>query len=280
MEKYVLITGASSGLGEQTAVRLAQKGIKVFAGVRKEKDKDKLNSLHKNITAVFLDVTDSSSIEQAYKEISEKTKVLSALINNAGIALAGPVEFLPVDMLKKQFDVNVFGAIAVTQKFLPLMDKNNAKIINLSSMASYGIFPFVSPYCASKRALDMFFNSLLLETKNKNLKIVSIKPGVVSTPIWNKSVDTAEKIFENVTQDCKDKYEKELLFLADNARKNTNRGLQPEKIANLIAKILDAKNPKLSYNIGKDSFFAKYMSMLPLNVSNFLVKTGIKLRIK
>ena len=147
-------------------------------------------------------------------------------------------------------------------------------------MASYGIFPFVSPYCASKRALDMFFNSLLLETKNKNLKIVSIKPGVVSTPIWNKSVDTAEKIFENVTQDCKDKYEKELLFLADNARKNTNRGLQPEKIANLIAKILDAKNPKLSYNIGKDSFFAKYMSMLPLNVSNFLVKTGIKLRIK
>lgn len=280
MEKYVLITGASSGLGKATALALAEEGYKVFAGVRKQQDKELLESLQKNITAIFLDVTSDESVNCAFETVFGITKNLFALINNAGIAVGGPVEFLPVDILKKQFDINVFGAIRVAQKFLPLLNQENSRIINISSMASYGIFPFVSPYCASKRTLDMFFNSLLIENKNKNLKIISIKPGVVSTPIWNKSVDACEQTFEHVSQDCRDKYEKELLFLAENARKNTQKGLKPEDIANLIKKVLEKKNPKLSYNIGKDSYFARIMSFLPQQMSNFIVKTGLKTKIK
>ena len=183
------------------------------------------------------------------------------------------------EMLQKQFDVNVFGAIRVAQKALPMMLADDVRIVNISSMASYGIFPFVSPYCVSKRALDMFFNFLLLENKNPALKIISIKPGVVATPIWNKSVDAIEECFGSISENVREKYGKELEFLAQNARGNENKGLKSEDIANLVYKVLCIKNPKLSYNIGKDSYFARFMSFLPLWFSNKLVKFGLKKRI-
>lgn len=279
MKKHVLITGASSGLGKATTLKLAQEGLLVFAGVRKEEDKTAIESLSSNITAVILDVTKEDSINQAFETVSQQTNSLYALVNNAGIALGGPVEFLPIDMLQKQFDVNVFGAVRTAQKFLPLMNNDDSRIVNISSMASYGVFPFVSPYCASKRALDMFFNSLLVECKNPKLKIISIKPGVVATPIWNKSVDECERSLEHLSQEARDKYEKELQLLAQNARKNDSKGLRAEDIANLVFKVLTVKNPKLSYNIGKDSAFAKLLSFLPQNVCNLLMKTVLRHRV-
>lgn len=280
MEKYVLITGASSGLGKASAQKLAQEGFKVFAAVRKAEDKETLENLHKNIIPVFLDVTDKNSIDAAFEKIQAETSDLFALVNNAGIALAGPVEYLPLELLKKQFDVNVFAAIKMAQKALPMMENTtDARIVNISSMASYGIFPFVSPYCASKRALDMFFNSLLIECKMPQLKIISVKPGVVATPIWNKSVDASFSFFENIDPHARKKYEKELEFLSQNARKNTDKGLKPEDIANLVYKVLSVKNPKLSYNIGRDSYFARFMSHLPQGIANKLVKLGLKARL-
>ena len=281
-KKYVLITGASSGLGKETAIKLASEGFIVFAGVRKKEDAHCLESLSANIKPVFLDVTSDASVESAFEIVSKETDRLFALVNNAGIALGGPVEFLPISMLEKQFGVNVFGAIRTAQKFLPLLNKSvdDSRIINISSMASYGVFPFVSPYCASKRALDMFFNSLLVENKNQNLKIISIKPGVVRTPIWDKSVGACEKCFENASEDCREKYEKELRFLAANAQKNNEKGLESKDIANLVLKILKTDKPKLSYNIGKDSYFARLLSYLPQSVCNSLVKFGLEKRIK
>lgn len=278
-KKFVLITGASSGLGKATALRLAQEGYSVFAGVRKAEDKATLDAMNPNIKAIFLDVTNDESVDCAFETIQETTDKIYALVNNAGIALGGPIEFLPVDMLKKQFEINVFGAIRVAQKFLPMMSEGDNRIVNISSMASYGVFPFVSPYCASKRALDMFFNSLLVENKNSNLKIISIKPGVVATPIWNKSVDECEKSLEHLSQEAKDKYEKELLLLAENARKNADKGLKPDDIAELVSKVLFVEKPKLSYNIGKDSHFARLLSFLPQGWTNFLIKTVLKKRV-
>lgn len=281
MEKYVLITGASSGLGKETAQKLAQEGYKVFAGVRKSEDKEVLEKLHENMIPVFLDVTSDESVTCAFETISSVTDTLFALVNNAGIATGGPIEFAPVEMLKKQFDVNVFGAIRVTQKFLPLLNKNggDARIINISSMASYGIFPFVSPYCASKRALDIFFNSLLLENKNPNLKIVSIKPGVVATPIWNKSIDAIEESFGEIREKVYEKYGKDLECIAEHARENEHKGLKAEDIADVVSKALSVKNPKLSYNVGTDSCFAKMIAALPLGLSNFLVKKSMKSKV-
>jgi NAD(P)-dependent dehydrogenase (short-subunit alcohol dehydrogenase family) len=278
MKKFVLITGTSSGLGKATAQRLAEEGFVVFAGVRKEQDSIELQSIHSNIKPIYLDVTNDDSVKKAFEVISQETDCLYGLVNNAGIATGGPIEYIPIEMLEKQFAINVFGAIRVAQNFLPLLNKsqNGARIVNISSMSSYGVFPFVSPYCASKRALDMFFNSLLIENKNPLLRIVSIKPGVVCTPIWNKSVDAVEQSFANVSQEARLKYEKELLFLAENARKNEKKGLQPQCVADAVYKALTHKNPKLSYNVGKDSCFARLMSFLPQGFCNALIKKGLK----
>ena len=235
-----------------------------------------IKKIHSENNLNYVDV--AKIVNQTFEEISKYTNELFALVNNAGIVLAGPVEYIPIELLKQQFDVNVFGAIRVAQKFLPLLSKKDSRIVNISSMASYGIFPFVSPYCVSKRSLDMFFNSLLLETKENNLKIISIKPGVVRTPIWDKSLEVCEKNMEFLCEEGKKKYEKEFAFLTQNAKKNNEKGLLPKDVANAVLKALNSKHPKLSYNVGKDSYFARFISFLPQKFSNSLVRFGLKKR--
>lgn len=270
MEKYVLITGASSGIGKTTAIKLAINGFKVFAGVRKPEDKTAVEAENSNITGVFIDVTNSDSIKNAYEEIKKVTDSLYALINNAGIAYAGAVECLPVETIQKQFDINVFGAIRVAQEFMPMLC--SAKIVNISSMASFGLFPFISPYCASKRALDIFFNALMLECKNPELKVISIKPGVIKTKIWEKSIDENKKVMEGLPETAIEKYRREFEYLVKNAEKNKEKGLSPDEVADLILKVLRSKNPKPSYTIGRDAKMAEFFSRLPLCVTNFFTK--------
>ncbi len=270
MEKYVLITGASSGIGKMTAIKLAENGFKVFAGVRKPEDKTAVEAENSNITGVFIDVTNSESIKNAHEEIKKVTDSLYALINNAGIAYAGAVECIPVDTIQKQFDINVFGAIRVAQEFMPMLC--SAKIVNISSMASFGLFPFISPYCASKRALDIFFNALMLECKTPELKVISIKPGVIKTKIWEKSIDENKKVMERLPETAIEKYRREFEYLVKNAEKNKDKGLEPERVAELIVRVLNTKNPKPSYTIGRDAKMAEFFSKLPLCLTNFFTK--------
>ena len=154
MEKFVLVTGASSGLGKETALTLAQEGYKVFAGVRKQEDKEAIEACSENITAIFLDVTSEESVNCAFEQIMQKTDNLYALVNNAGIAIAGPVEYIPYDILKKQFEVNVFGAIRIAQKALPLM---KACLTKRSPVClSVEISGFIALLCIKTRAGYVF----------------------------------------------------------------------------------------------------------------------------
>ena len=170
----------------------------------------------------------------------------------------------------KNIDVNVFGHVGFSQNLLSLLD--DGKIINISSMASFGIFPFISPYCASKRSLDIFFNALALET-HKNLEIVSVKPGVIATPIWEKSVKSNTETLENNKE-----YEKELEFLKNNALKNTNKGLNVSDAAQKIKEIATKKKVKPSYLLGKDSVVASILSHLPQGILNKLVKHALSIK--
>ncbi len=269
MNYKILITGASTGIGKDIALTLAELGCRVYAGVRRKADKTELEKHSKNITGVYIDVTNSASIDKAFWFVLKNTEKLDVLINNAGIAIAGPIEILPVKKIKEQFDVNTFGAVAVTQKFLPLL--HNGKVINISSMASFGLFPFISPYCASKRALDILLNSLDLENKD-NIKVISIKPAVIKTPIWSKSVKTAKEIFEEYRESAKEKYSRELLFLQKNALDNTDKGLSSKCVVNKVIKIIKSDNPKKSYTIGKEAFFAEILSKFPIDFVNKLIK--------
>lgn len=270
MKTYV-ITGSTSGIGKAiTEDLLKNKNNIIFAGYRNEK---KLPANKpENIIYFYIDMTDSNSITEAADFIKSKTNHIDTLINVAGNVTAGPVEKIEVKRLKEQFNVNTFSHLELTQNLIDLLE--NSKIINISSMASFGNFPFVSPYCASKRALDILFNALGIEN-HKNLKIISVKPGVIATPIWETSVDANLEYLEN----CKG-YEKELEFVKNNALKNTTKGLPVEKVVNLVKKIDKSKNPKCSYTIGKDAKFAQILSYFPQNFVNKLVKFGLNYRIK
>ena len=272
-KKIILITGASSGIGRETALQLAKKGHKVFAGIRRKIDKIELESLHKNITGVYLDVTNQGGIDKAFWFVIKHTDKIDVLINNAGIVVAGPIEFIPIKNIKEQFDTNTFGALAVTQKFLPFL--KNGKIINVSSMAASGLFPYISPYCASKRAMDILFNSLMLENKD-NIKVISVKPAAIKTPIWNKSVKRTKNQFENLSEVAKQKYNKELTFLEQNALENNTKGIEIKEVTDTILKIIETKNPKPTYNVGTKATLVEILGKLPLSLTNNFIKRTLK----
>jgi len=265
--KVVVITGATSGIGKEL-VNIFSKDCYVFAGFR---NKDLIEPLN-NVEYFYIDMKNRQSIVEAAEFIKSKVEKIDILINVAGCVVAGAVEYLDTDRLREQFEVNTFSHIEFSQNLLPCLD--NGRIINISSMASFGNFPFISPYCASKRALDIFFNAFAIEN-HRNIKVISIKPGVIATPIWKKSVDSNLK---SITS-C-DGYEKELEFIKNNALANSEKGLAVETAAEFIRKVAMSKNPKPSYVLGKDAKFAQLLSYFPQGVINRLVKFGMKQRMK
>lgn len=269
----IFITGASSGIGRDIVLRLAKEGYRVFAGVRRRLDKVELENFSKNITGVYIDVTNQASIDKAFYFVMKNTEKLDVLINNAGIVCAGPVEGLPVSKVKEQFEVNTFGPIMLVQKFMPLL--HGAKVINISSMAATGIFPYISMYCASKRALDIIFNCFSLENKN-NIKVISIKPASIRTPIWNKSVEKAHQTFSSANEVIKEKYSKELSMLEKNALANNKKGINVCEVTNTVLKVIKSKNPKPSYNVGFASTVAEVFSKLPQSIVNKIIKAKLK----
>lgn len=269
MGNIYVITGSTSGIGQKLVETFAAQGATVFAGYR---NKEKLPANPpENIIYFYINMTDKKSIIDVANFIKSKTNKIDTLINVAGCVEAGPIEKIDTDRLRRQFDVNVFSHIELTQQLIDLLD--NGKIINVSSMASYGLFPFISPYCASKRAMDIFFNAFDIEN-HRNIKVVSLKLGVISTPIWEKSVSANMEYFNECTG-----YERELEFLKDNALKNTSLGIPVERVANFIEKIVKKKNPKSSYTYGADAKFAQILSLLPQDIINKIIKFGIRHRI-
>ena len=267
MGKTYVITGSTSGIGRAVLENLAvNKDNSIFAGYRNEQKLPQ--NIPDNIKYFYIDMTDRKSIITACEQIKSQTKHIDTLINVAGNVVAGPIEKIDTQRLRQQFEVNTFSHIELTQNLMEILD--NSKIINVSSMSSFGNFPFISPYCASKRALDIFFNALELEN-HKNIRVISVKPGVIATHIWEKSVEANLEYLENCAG-----YEKELEFVKNNALKNTQKGLPVSKVADLIVKIDGEKNPKSSYTVGKDAKFAQILSLLPQGLVNKIIKFGMK----
>ena len=230
MGKIYVITGSTSGIGEELVKTFSQNGENlVFAGYRNAQKLPQKS--RENIKYFYIDMMNETSIIEASNFIKTKTNKIDTLINVAGNVVAGPIEKINVGRLREQFEVNTFSHILFTQNLVETL--NGGRIINISSESSYGHFPFISPYCASKRALE----------------------------------------------GCEE-YKKELEFIKNNALKNTNKGLCTEEVAQLIKKIDSLKNPRSTYTIGRDAKFAQFLSILPQDLTNKIIKFGMKCRIK
>ena len=171
---HVVVTGSSSGIGRATALYLEQLGFRVIATVRSEQDGQALCSeASGGIIPLLMDVTDQASIERAKGQVSQAVgdSGLAGLVNNAGIGFVSPLEFAPLDELRRLFEVNVFGLLAVTQAFLPLLRQGRGRVVNISSTASIMVAPFHGPYSASKFAVNGLSDALRLELKPLDVQV-------------------------------------------------------------------------------------------------------------
>ncbi|HMN69813.1 MAG TPA: SDR family oxidoreductase [Bdellovibrionales bacterium] len=194
----ILISGASTGIGRASAIHMARLDHSVWAGVRTQKSFDEISRLNvRGLHPVFLDVCDEASIVACLRLIGKEAGILHALVNNAGIAVGGPVEGVPLQDWRRQFEVNLFGQIRVIQAALPMLRESKGRIVNLSSISGKVAAPFLGPYAASKYAFEAVSDSLRRELAPLGVSVSVVEPGPIRTPIWDKGladirVDTAE----------------------------------------------------------------------------------------
>ena len=264
MDKNILVIASTSELAQRTISELKNKGYNIFATSRHS-----ANVMDENVIEYQLDVSDEFSFIHLKEKIANIK--FDTIINFAGIAIAGAVDELNELELKKQFDVNLFGLLRIIKHLCPSLEEDG-KLINVSSMASYGIFPFLSPYCMSKASADILLNTYSIET---GVKTVSIRPGAVATKFWESSIDLNKEILENNS-----KYNKEKDFIVKNANRNSLHAMNPIGISKKIAKIVTLKNPKTVYNLGIDAKFAKCTRFVPQKIVNSVIRFILNKRIK
>ncbi|HTV74168.1 MAG TPA: SDR family oxidoreductase [Candidatus Acidoferrales bacterium] len=276
-----LITGASTGIGRATALRLAQRGERVFAGVRNPQDGAALvQAGGEKITALELDVTQPSAIESARGQIEASlgTTQLTGLVNNAGIVVAGPLEIISDEDLRRQFDVNFFGAMAVTRAFLPLLRASRGRIVNLSSIAGKVSVPFNGAYSASKFALEAASDALRLELFPMGIHVSLIEPGQIATPIWQRAGDAARTAFEKAPPEKFALYREAMEHFASLANAGANQRLSADRVAAVIERALFERNPRARYLIGRDARFMLPIARLPEPLRDRLFRRVFKLK--
>jgi NAD(P)-dependent dehydrogenase (short-subunit alcohol dehydrogenase family) len=253
--RAVLITGTSSGIGRSTAIHLSEVGFRVFAGVRKEQDGESLRAEAPSIVPVLIDITDPQSIESCRKELSEICpEGLHGVVNNAGISVNAPIEGLPLEDLRRQFDVNVMGQIAVTQAFLPTIRQTKGRIVFVSSVAARTpAVPYFGPYAASKFALEALADALRLELLPWDIKVSIIEPGAFESAIWEKGFDDFEDLLTSMPDDVKVLYEPYMTRGVQVAKMLESRGKDPIEVARAIEDALTADKPKTRYLVGLDA---------------------------
>lgn len=260
ISKTVVITGISSGIGLSTAQAFLQKEYRVFGSVRKSADASRLQAeLGANFTPLLFDVCDSEAIKKAAQQVSEilDGRGLGGLVNNAGIAIGGPLLYLPMAEFRKQLEVNVIGLMDVTQQFLPLLGAREnhpdapGKIINISSVSGKIAFPILGPYVASKHALEALSHSLRRELMLYGIDVIIIGPGAVKTPIWEKGMETDS--YENTPYEGPLKH---IFAYFEEARKT---GLDANYLAREIVKIFEKRNPKARYAYVPGNLLTKWI---------------------
>ena len=275
----VLITGASTGIGEACALYMARQGWRVFAGIRKPKDAQRLAKMHKNITPVRVDVTKPTEIKTAMAAVRKKVGKLGlqGLVNNAGVAVAGPMEFLDVNELRQQHEVNFLGQVAMTQSALPLLRVGKGRVVNISSISGRVTSPFLVPYSSSKFALEAFTDGLRRELRPWKLHVASIEPGPIATPIWGKALEGAATTRSKLPRQAEALYGPAMQRMLKRAEAAAQRGVPPEAVARAAMHALASRWPRTRYPVGRGVGFAIWaLRWLPDRVSDWLLTRSVR----
>lgn len=255
----VLITGASSGIGEATALRLARAGWRVLAGVRTETDAERLRG--ERLEPVTIDVTEPESIAAAAATLGDEP--LEGLVNNAGTALAMPLEFLPLDQLRRQLEVNLVGHVAVTQALLPNLRSARGRVVNVGSIAGRSALPFLGAYAASKHALEAVTDVMRVELRPFGIAVTVIEPGTIATPIWRKGGERFQELAAELPAELGELYGARMRAFREAAAAAGKRAEPADDVAIVVERALTAKRPKARYVVGRDARRRARVERLP-----------------
>ncbi len=262
MRGAVFVTGASAGIGRACVLRFCEAGFEVFAGVRNDSDAEDLRSAAAGrVEPVLLDVTDDRTMRDALASVSRSVGPLH-LVNNAGVPYPGPVEFVPLDDLRSQLEVNVVGQIAVTQTFLPSIRERGGRIVFMSSMFGRFSVPIMGCYCASKHALEALADTLRMELKPWRIPVILVEPGATKTRIWEKYARRQERLLEQLPDQDRALYEKTMEGVGRTASRSEHEGIEPEAVARVVERCLTKRRPKARYLVGSDARLAGRISRL------------------
>ena len=253
--RSVLVTGAARGIGHACARELDARGFRVFAGIRRAADGAALRAASDGrIVPILCDVTDSGSVAAAVRAVADTVGPtgLWGLVNNAGAVYAGPLEFLPIDALREQFEVNVFGLMALTQACLPLLRTARGRVVNVSSVNGRLVSPFSGAYAASKFALEALSDGLRMEVSRAGVHVVVVQPGAVHTSIWSRSRDRAAALAARYPAEGQRYYGRVLERLAE--VRAPDRAIPAERVAAVVARALTRRRPRTRYRVGWDAW--------------------------
>ncbi|MQA73776.1 MAG: SDR family NAD(P)-dependent oxidoreductase [Solirubrobacterales bacterium] len=270
----VVITGSSTGIGRATALALDRQGFEVFAGVRRPEDGEALRaSASGSLEPLIVDVTDGASIAAAAARVREATGArLAGLVNNAGVVVPGPVEGIELDELRRQLEVNVVGQVAVTQAFLSMIRAARGRVVFMSSIGGRMSVPHLSPYHASKHALEAIGDSLRQEMRRFGVGVAIIEPGAVATPFWDKGLGEAPKARAAMGADLLAIYGDELDRIEAASERTAARGVPPERVADAVVHALTDAKPRTRYLVGTDAKLQAAMrTVLPARVFDRLI---------
>ena len=243
----VLVSGASRGIGESIATHLAAKGWDVFAGVRSDRDADKVRGHNPRITPVTLDVTSAEHVAALYDSLPER---LDAVVNNAAVVVTGPMEAVAPAALRRQLEVNVVGQVAVTQAVLPRLRRSHGRLVFVSSLNGRVCFPLLGAYCASKFALEAVADALRIELKPWDIPVVVVEPAQTKTDMWHTANTSTEQMGTTMTAEMRQLYAGHLPGLSKAIARTRKTAVPPEKVANVVEKALTARRPRARYVVG------------------------------
>ena len=271
----VVITGASTGIGRATALRLARAGFDVLAGVRREEDGADLRAQEGRIEPVLVDVTDAGQIATLAARVGALP--LAGLVNNAGIAVAGPLEGVPIDLVRRQYEVNVFGLLAVTQALLDPIRAGQGRIVNIGSIGGRINTPFVGPYSSSKAAVRSLSAALRRELRPWDIRVALVEPGALDTPIWRKGEAGAQETIDALPDRVRSLYARPLDALVAATRKIAANASSADDAAQAIEHALTAERPKAIYTVGREARIQGALhSVLPARTFDALVARAMK----
>ena len=267
--KSVVVTGASSGIGLASALRLANAGWRVYGGARTEEAAAALRE--QGVEPLLLDVTDAGQIASAATAVGSE---LHGIVDNAGIAIAAPLELVPLEELRRQLEVNVVGQVAVLQAFLPALRAGRGRVVLMGSVGGRSALPFLGPYAASKHALEAFADVLRIELAPWGMTVSIVEPASVKTAIWTKGAEQADAMREGLAADAAELYAARIAKFREVALKR-GPGIDADVVARAVEHALTASRPKARYLVGRDAHLRAWIERLPTRLRDRLLAKAL-----